>query len=46
MPWSNVVACLIAGATLFGCMAIEPTGTLLMIAGIGWYINAEGGGEG
>jgi hypothetical protein len=34
MPWSNVVACLVVGATFFGCMAIEPTGTLIIVMAI------------
>jgi hypothetical protein len=45
MKWQHVVFALVCGATLFGCIAIEPIGTLLLIAGVVWLIFFRGGDD-
>jgi hypothetical protein len=44
MTWPNVVACLVAGATVFGCLAIEPIGTIVLVVAAVWYLNRENEG--
>ena len=43
VSWPWVVFSLVCGATLFGCMAIEPVGSLALLVGavfvVRWILN-------
>jgi hypothetical protein len=47
VTWAEVVDDLVKGCTLFGCLAIEPTGTIVLVsfAGIGVFLYTTMGGD-